>query len=113
MKIGDLDVQLQNTVYQTTPLVIHGNGPTKVLLNSLGNYLAKSWTQDDGCLACAEDQKDISTLNVSFILLYCIVLLFQKVLVYSMFKSGNLDTSENLFLYSFGQQNNENLRLTL
>lgn len=83
MKIGDSDVQLQNTVYQTTPLVIHGNGPAKVLLNSLGNYLAKSWTQDDGCLACAENQKDITALNVSSILLYILyVLSFQKVLPY-------------------------------
>ncbi|KAK3866303.1 hypothetical protein Pcinc_028164 [Petrolisthes cinctipes] len=63
MKIGEGDVQIVNTVYQTTPLVIHGNGPTKVLLNSLGNYLAKSWTPEDGCLACIEDKKDISALK--------------------------------------------------
>ncbi|XP_023288788.1 procollagen-lysine,2-oxoglutarate 5-dioxygenase 3 [Orussus abietinus] len=53
---------IQNTAYNTVPLVIHGNGPSKVVLNSLGNYLARAWSPEDGCLNCWDDtielQKD-------------------------------------------------------
>lgn len=65
MKFGEDDVKIVNTVYQSTPVVIHGNGPSKIQLNSLGNYLAKSWTYDDGCLACREDKRDMKNLSVS------------------------------------------------
>ncbi|XP_064461104.1 procollagen-lysine,2-oxoglutarate 5-dioxygenase 1-like isoform X2 [Ornithodoros turicata] len=41
-----------NSAYGTTPLVIHGNGPSKIMLNSLGNYIAKSWNYKSGCLVC-------------------------------------------------------------
>lgn len=43
---------LQNTAYNTVPLILHGNGLSKLVLNSLGNYLAHSWTPDEGCLSC-------------------------------------------------------------
>lgn len=63
MKFEEEDVKIVNTVYQSTPVVIHGNGPSKVQLNSLGNYLAKSWTYDDGCLACHENVRDMKNLS--------------------------------------------------
>jgi len=43
---------LQNIIYNTVPLILHGNGHSKLVLNSLGNYLARAWTPDEGCLAC-------------------------------------------------------------
>ncbi|XP_011701398.1 PREDICTED: procollagen-lysine,2-oxoglutarate 5-dioxygenase 3 isoform X2 [Wasmannia auropunctata] len=46
------EAYLQNIVYNTVPLVLHGNGFSKLVLNSLGNYLARAWTPDEGCLAC-------------------------------------------------------------
>ncbi|GLH02834.1 Glycosyltransferase 25 family member [Gryllus bimaculatus] len=46
------EAYLQNTVYNTNPLVVHGNGHSKLVLNSLGNYLANSWNPEDGCLSC-------------------------------------------------------------
>ncbi|PNF43292.1 Procollagen-lysine,2-oxoglutarate 5-dioxygenase 3 [Cryptotermes secundus] len=49
------EAYLQNTVYSTAPLVIHGNGPSKLVLNTLGNYLANSWNPEDGCLSCWDD----------------------------------------------------------
>ncbi|XP_042217899.1 procollagen-lysine,2-oxoglutarate 5-dioxygenase 2-like [Homarus americanus] len=64
LKFEDDDVKIINTVYQSTPVVIHGNGPSKIQLNSLGNYLAKSWTQASGCLACQEDLIDMKNLSV-------------------------------------------------
>ena len=47
---------LQNLLYNTEPSVIHGNGPSKLLLNSYGNYLAQAWNQEDGCLECWEER---------------------------------------------------------
>lgn len=46
------DAYVQNIAYNTVPLIIHGNGPSKLLLNSMGNYIAKAWSPDDGCLHC-------------------------------------------------------------
>ncbi|KAL0119879.1 hypothetical protein PUN28_007957 [Cardiocondyla obscurior] len=46
------EAYLQNIVYNTIPLILHGNGVSKLVLNSLGNYLAHAWTSDEGCLAC-------------------------------------------------------------
>jgi hypothetical protein len=51
----DRDPYLQNTVYDTTPLVVHGNGPSKRHLNHLGNYIPKVWNKEDQCTACWED----------------------------------------------------------
>ncbi|XP_043280130.1 procollagen-lysine,2-oxoglutarate 5-dioxygenase isoform X2 [Venturia canescens] len=46
---------LRNSAYDTTPLIVHGNGLSKLALNSLGNYLARGWTEKDGCLSCWDD----------------------------------------------------------
>ncbi|XP_076236667.1 procollagen lysyl hydroxylase [Calliopsis andreniformis] len=46
---------LVNTVYNTEPLVLHGNGYSKLSLNALGNYLANAWNPDEGCVVCWED----------------------------------------------------------
>lgn len=64
LKFEDEDVRIQNTVYQTVPIVIHGNGLSKVILNSLGNYLAKSWTQSEGCLSCQEGRLELKNMLV-------------------------------------------------
>lgn len=45
---------LVNTVYKTEPLILHGNGRSKLSLNSLGNYLANAWSPDEGCITCWE-----------------------------------------------------------
>lgn len=43
-----------NTVYNTEPLILHGNGYSKESLNSLGNYLANAWSPEEGCIMCWE-----------------------------------------------------------
>ncbi|GAB6033651.1 hypothetical protein CHUAL_013714 [Chamberlinius hualienensis] len=63
LRFKDDDAYLFNTAYSTNPLVVHGNGASKVVLNSLGNYLAKSWAPQDGCRICSEDKFDLGTLN--------------------------------------------------
>ncbi|XP_043671589.1 procollagen-lysine,2-oxoglutarate 5-dioxygenase [Vespula pensylvanica] len=49
------EAYLQNTVYNTIPLIVHGNGYSKLALNSLGNYLARAWSPEEGCLNCWDD----------------------------------------------------------
>lgn len=58
LEFRDEDTVLKNKLYETFPAMAHGNGPSKVNINSLGNYLAKSWVKDKGCLACSETELD-------------------------------------------------------
>ena len=53
------EAYLQNTAYNTVPLVIHGNGASKLVLNTLGSYLAGSYNPETGCVACWEDQIEL------------------------------------------------------
>ncbi|XP_043236665.1 procollagen-lysine,2-oxoglutarate 5-dioxygenase 1-like isoform X2 [Amphibalanus amphitrite] len=53
------DAYLQNTAYNTVPLVIHGNGVSKLVLNTLGSYLAGAYNPETGCVACWEDQIEL------------------------------------------------------
>ncbi|XP_046397512.1 procollagen-lysine,2-oxoglutarate 5-dioxygenase 1 isoform X2 [Ischnura elegans] len=58
------EAYLQNTAYGTVPSVIHGNGPSKLIFNTLGNYLANAWNPQDGCVACLEDTLHLSDSNL-------------------------------------------------
>lgn len=65
LRFGADDTTVRNTLYHTQPLVIHGNGGSKMHLNSLGNYIARSWTLTQGCNTCQqEEQKDVSGENL-------------------------------------------------
>ncbi len=46
---------VQNTMYNTKPAMLHGNGPSKRTLNTLANYVPKAWNTDDQCTACWEE----------------------------------------------------------
>ncbi|XP_072930383.1 procollagen-lysine,2-oxoglutarate 5-dioxygenase isoform X2 [Epargyreus clarus] len=50
---------LENVVTKQRPLVLHGNGPSKLTLNYLGNYLAKAWSLKDGCALCEEKRIEL------------------------------------------------------
>lgn len=59
---------LQNIHYQTTPNIIHGNGPSKLTLNSISNYLGTF--KDKHCLVCEQnkiilDKSELPTLSVA------------------------------------------------
>lgn len=43
---------LKNVVEHTQPLIVHGNGPSKIYLNSFSNYLAHAWHPEEGCRHC-------------------------------------------------------------
>lgn len=62
LKFDGDDLRIINTGYKTVPVVIHGNGPSKLHLNHLANYAPKGWTHKDGCLACYEDTFDLMKL---------------------------------------------------
>lgn len=55
-----------NTAHNTRPLVLHGNGPSKVVLNSLGNYLVDSWSPLTGCNLCKLNRTSLEDKKVSF-----------------------------------------------
>ncbi|XP_055864465.1 procollagen-lysine,2-oxoglutarate 5-dioxygenase 1-like [Biomphalaria glabrata] len=54
---------LYNIETETTPVVIHGNGPIKPEFYRLSNYLADGWTDTTGCLSCKEDLVDLGKLK--------------------------------------------------
>ena len=45
--------QVYNHDYNTHPAIIHGNGPSKITLNYLENYIAGAYNKDQGCIRCA------------------------------------------------------------
>lgn len=55
LKFKKNDSYIENNFYKSKPKIIHGNGQSKIHLNLLGNYLAKSWTLESGCITCNED----------------------------------------------------------
>uniref|UniRef100_A0A8C4RXJ4 Procollagen-lysine,2-oxoglutarate 5-dioxygenase 1 n=1 Tax=Erpetoichthys calabaricus TaxID=27687 RepID=A0A8C4RXJ4_ERPCA len=65
LKFENGRVRARNVVYDTLPVLVHGNGPTKLQLNYLGNYIPKAWTFETGCTVCNEDLQDLSVLQKS------------------------------------------------
>ncbi|KAK7129497.1 hypothetical protein R3I94_017648 [Phoxinus phoxinus] len=63
LKFEKSRVRARNVVYDTLPVVIHGNGPTKLQLNYLGNYVPTAWTYENGCGNCDDDLLDQSHLS--------------------------------------------------
>ncbi|XP_065349170.1 multifunctional procollagen lysine hydroxylase and glycosyltransferase LH3 isoform X2 [Cloeon dipterum] len=65
--VGDIELEfsdedgaiINNVVYKTKPLIVHGNGPAKQALNTLGNYLAKSWDPKTGCTTCETNLREL------------------------------------------------------
>uniref|UniRef100_A0A4W6D8Y3 procollagen-lysine 5-dioxygenase n=1 Tax=Lates calcarifer TaxID=8187 RepID=A0A4W6D8Y3_LATCA len=63
LKFGTDRVRVRNTVYDSLPVVIHGNGNTKMYLNYLGNYVPNAWNYEHGCRDCDDDVVDLSQLK--------------------------------------------------
>ena len=63
LEFRENDTVLLNKLYQTYPAVVHGNGAAKIHINNLGDYLAKSWVKQSGCLAC--DETEIKNMDFS------------------------------------------------
>ena len=55
---------MQNIVYGTFPLIIHGNGVSKPHIDALAHYIPKAWNPKDGCTECLENTIDLSKIKV-------------------------------------------------
>ncbi|XP_043542412.1 multifunctional procollagen lysine hydroxylase and glycosyltransferase LH3-like, partial [Chiloscyllium plagiosum] len=55
--------RIRNIAQDTLPVIIHGNGPTKLQLNYLGNYIPNAWNHETGCGICDEDLLDLTQLQ--------------------------------------------------
>ncbi|GAB0087403.1 hypothetical protein DMENIID0001_017010 [Sergentomyia squamirostris] len=54
---------IANIEMETVPAVIHGNGPSKIRLNSLGNYLAGAFVKGE-CRDCLENLTEVNEENL-------------------------------------------------
>uniref|UniRef100_A0A671T4A3 Procollagen-lysine,2-oxoglutarate 5-dioxygenase 1 n=1 Tax=Sinocyclocheilus anshuiensis TaxID=1608454 RepID=A0A671T4A3_9TELE len=64
LKFEDGRVRARNVLYNTLPVIIHGNGPTKLQINYLGNYIPHLWMFETGCTLCNEGLRPLSGLQV-------------------------------------------------
>ncbi|XP_028266403.1 procollagen-lysine,2-oxoglutarate 5-dioxygenase 1 [Parambassis ranga] len=65
LKFEDSRVRARNVLYDTLPIIIHGNGPTKLQINYLGNYIPNAWTFETGCTVCHEGLHSLTALKDS------------------------------------------------
>uniref|UniRef100_A0AAV2M1Z1 Procollagen-lysine,2-oxoglutarate 5-dioxygenase 1 n=1 Tax=Knipowitschia caucasica TaxID=637954 RepID=A0AAV2M1Z1_KNICA len=63
LKFEDSRVRARNVLYDTLPVLVHGNGPTKLQMNYLGNYIPNSWTFETGCTVCDQDLLPLASLQ--------------------------------------------------
>uniref|UniRef100_A0A6Q2ZHG3 procollagen-lysine 5-dioxygenase n=1 Tax=Esox lucius TaxID=8010 RepID=A0A6Q2ZHG3_ESOLU len=68
LKFGTERVRVRNTVFDTLPVVIHGNANTKIYLNYLGNYIPNAWNYERGCGVCNHNMVDLSQLKYPTVL---------------------------------------------
>uniref|UniRef100_A0A672JHQ8 Procollagen-lysine,2-oxoglutarate 5-dioxygenase 1 n=2 Tax=Salarias fasciatus TaxID=181472 RepID=A0A672JHQ8_SALFA len=61
LKFEDGRVRARNVLYDTLPVIVHGNGPTKI--NYLGNYIPNIWTFEGGCSVCDENLRPLEALQ--------------------------------------------------
>ncbi|XP_077480890.1 procollagen-lysine,2-oxoglutarate 5-dioxygenase 2 isoform X1 [Stigmatopora argus] len=63
LKFGTNRVRVRNTVYDSLPVVVHGNMNTKLYLNYLSNYVPNTWNYEHGCSHCDDDVVEMSRLK--------------------------------------------------
>ncbi|XP_048881626.1 procollagen-lysine,2-oxoglutarate 5-dioxygenase 2 isoform X2 [Brienomyrus brachyistius] len=63
LKFATERVRVRNTAYDTLPVVVHGNGNSKIYLNYLGNYVPNAWSYEHGCAVCDRDTVDLSKVE--------------------------------------------------
>lgn len=57
---------VQNILTDVTPCVLHGNGPSKAILNNFGSYVAGAFKHNE-CQLCAEQKLEFSLVCSVFI----------------------------------------------
>ncbi|KAI3386846.1 hypothetical protein SNEBB_000372 [Seison nebaliae] len=57
--IDEDQTSVQNTLHYTEPSIIHGNGPTKLELNHIGNYVGGKWSMSNPCPGCVTNEPEL------------------------------------------------------
>ncbi|XP_077313866.1 procollagen-lysine,2-oxoglutarate 5-dioxygenase 1 [Lithobates pipiens] len=63
MKFENGRVRARNLAYDTLPVLVHGDGTTKLLMYYLGNYIPRVWTFETGCVVCDEGLRKLSVFK--------------------------------------------------
>lgn len=61
---------LENIRFNSHPAIVHGNGLSKLTLNSYTNYIPNKWSPELGCNTCYDNILDLSTLKVLLLIKY-------------------------------------------
>lgn len=56
---------IKNAVSDTVPSLVHGNGPSKLLLNNFGAYVAGAFKHNE-CQLCQENKLEYAQVNNSY-----------------------------------------------
>uniref|UniRef100_A0A671XQ48 Procollagen-lysine,2-oxoglutarate 5-dioxygenase 1 n=1 Tax=Sparus aurata TaxID=8175 RepID=A0A671XQ48_SPAAU len=67
LKFENGRVRARNLLFDTLPVIIHGNGPTKI--NYLGNYIPNTWTFENGCTVCHQDLRPLTESEYPMVLI--------------------------------------------
>lgn len=65
---------LKNIHFQTQPNIIHGNGLSKIELNSFANYLAKTFNRK--CLICEENRLELNVCIINYYIYIYIYIMY-------------------------------------
>uniref|UniRef100_A0A8C5A3U5 procollagen-lysine 5-dioxygenase n=1 Tax=Gadus morhua TaxID=8049 RepID=A0A8C5A3U5_GADMO len=52
LNFGTDRVRVRNAVYDSLPVVVHGNRKSKIYLNYLANYVPNAWNNEQACTIC-------------------------------------------------------------
>ncbi|KAM4652728.1 procollagen-lysine,2-oxoglutarate 5-dioxygenase 1 [Discoglossus pictus] len=63
LKFENGRVRARNLVYDTLPVLLRGNGPTKLQMNYMSNYVPRVWTFETGCTICDEGLRSLAGLK--------------------------------------------------
>lgn len=64
LRLVNKSYELENIRFNTHPVVVHGNGLSKLTLNSYTNYIPNKWSHENGCISCYDNTIDFSILKV-------------------------------------------------
>uniref|UniRef100_A0A8C5A2C8 procollagen-lysine 5-dioxygenase n=1 Tax=Gadus morhua TaxID=8049 RepID=A0A8C5A2C8_GADMO len=64
LNFGTDRVRVRNAVYDSLPVVVHGNRKSKIYLNYLANYVPNAWNNEQACTICDHNMLDLSQLEV-------------------------------------------------
>lgn len=90
---------LENIHFNSHPAVVHGNGLSKLTLNSYTNYIPNKWSSENGCNTCYNNILDLSTVKVLvFILFYIIFYVIYNLVMFILYRKKIIQQCCYLYL---------------